>query len=313
MLAAGGASSVPAAEEVIAGPTTSYFAVVGDQTISMSEFESAFQAGLRKRFYHGKVPEDQLKAFRKEVSQTLIDRVLLLQEARRQGIKPDAQSVREQLAQYETRYSKQQHWQQHKDTILPGLTAALEEESQLQRFQQQVRSVPVPEKAAVREYYKKHPELFTTPEQIHLSLILLKVAPSSNSDVWQAAYDEAKGLLKRLRAGADFASMARIHSGDASASSGGDMGFLHKGMLAGPAQQVIDALRPGELSEPVNLLTGVALFRLEERKKAQLNKFETVAERAQQLLQRELSEQAWQQTVEHLRSTVKISVNSAAL
>lgn len=306
--------AVPAAEKLTtAAKKVEYFAVVGDQTILMSEFESAYQAGLRKRFYHGKVPQEQLQAFRKEVSQTLIDRALLVQEAKRVGVRPDAAAVKAQLAQYEARYSQQQHWRQNKDVILPGLTAALEEESLLQRFEERVRKVALPNDVAVREYYKKHPELFTTPEQIRLSLILLKVDPASTSDVWQAAREEAGILLKRLRGGADFAAMARIHSADASASAGGDMGYLHKGMLAGPAQQVIDQLQIGAVSEPVSLLTGIALFRLEERRQAKLNKFDDVAERARQLLVRELSDHAWQQAVKRLRDTTKVTINSAAL
>jgi peptidyl-prolyl cis-trans isomerase C len=247
------------------------------------------------------------------VSQTIIDRTLLTQAANQSGVSADAAAVQRQLDEYENRYSKQAHWQENRAAILPGLRAALEEEDVLRRFEVQVRKVSEPAEAQVREYYQQHPELFTTPEQVRLSMILLKVAPSSTSQVWQAARDEAEKVLQRLRKGSDFYSMARIHSGDATAAKGGDMGFLHKGMLAAPAQSVIDGMQAGDLSDPVNLLSGIAVFRLEERKEANLNAFATVAERAKKLLMRENSEAAWKGVLQRLRSTVTVSINKAAL
>ncbi len=300
-----------AGSEPALGPEA--FAIVGGETISMQEFQAAYQAGIRKRFYHGRVPEERLQAFREEISQILIDRALLLQEARRRGIEPDAQEVEVQLANYESRYSQRPDWQTHRDEILAGLRAALEEESRLMRLEQQVKAVPEPSDAEVEAYYREHPELFTTPEQLRLSMILLKVAPSSPAEVWQAAHDEAVQIRARLVKGADFAQLARIHSGDSTAAAGGDMGFLHKGMLAKPVQQVVDELEPGELSQPVMLLSGVALFRLEERIPARLNEFAAVAERARQLLRRERSQVAWEGLLARLRATVSVSVNTAAL
>ncbi len=311
LLCASASYAVSETQQRVLGPED--FAIVGDEIISMREFQAAYHAGIRKRFYHGKVPEERLQAFRKEISQTLIDRSLLLQEARRRGLAPDEAQVKAQLARYEARYQKQPHWQENRETILAGLRAALEEESLLMVLERQVKAMPEPLPQEVREYYQAHPELFTTPEQLRLSLILLKVAPSSTAEVWQAAHEEALRLRQRLQKGADFAQMARIHSGDASAAAGGDMGFVHKGMLAAPVQQVVDGLQPGQVSEPVVLLSGVALFRLEERIAARLNDFEAVAERARQLLQRERSQAAWEGLLARLRSTVQVSVNTAAV
>lgn len=306
---------VVVAEPVEASSTIDpkHFATVGDQFISMQEFEAAYEAGIKKRFYHGKVPEEQLKAFRKEVSQTLVDRLLQLQEAKRQGIVADQDEVNKQLALYERRYEKQAHWKQYRDQIITGLTAALEEENILEKFEQKVKNVPEPKEAEVRRFYEVNSELFTTPERLHLSVILLKVAPSSPSEVWEAARIEAQQIVEKLANGANFGSLARIHSGDATAAAGGDMGFVHQGMLAAPAQMVIDQLKDGEVSTPVMLLSGVAVFRLEERQAARLNDFEVVAKRAKELLIREQKGSAWSNLTEQLRSSANVTINSAAL
>lgn len=290
-----------------------YFALVDGEKISKQDYRMAYQAGARKRFYHGEIPKEQLDKFKQEVSDTLIERVLLVQEARRRSISHDPASVKEQLAVYEARYSKRADWAQHRDAILKGLTAALQEEDMLVQLERSIRNVAEPDEKALREFYKKREDLFTTPEQSKISLILLKVMPSSTGDVWQAAHEEATQLVKRLRKGSNFAEMARIHSGDPSASNGGDMGFLHQGMLAPQAEKEIARLSVGEISEPVMLLRGVAIFRLDAKQKAKLNAFSDVKERAAQLVKREQGKKAWSDLLRNLKNKAEIKIDMAGL
>jgi len=302
-------------EQTVAGEPegVDYLAVVGNEKITLQEFQTAVQAGIRKRFYHGKVPEEQLRDYRKEVAQTLIDRTLLLQEARKRQIQPDAKEVNAEVAEYSARYAERQFWQDHKDEMLPGLIAAIEEESLLTQLERGVRDVAEPDRQAVSVFYESKPAFFTTPEQLRVSLIMLKVDPSSGGNIWQAASLEAENLVSRLRKGADFGEMARIHSGDQTASSGGDMGYIHQGMLAAPAQQALDALNDGEVSDPVLLLQGIAIFKLHERVKPVLNSFEGAKDRAKQLLQRELAGNAWRELLENLRTNIKVSINGSLM
>jgi parvulin-like peptidyl-prolyl isomerase len=304
-------SAVAKAEDTAA--KVDYFAIVDGEHISKQEFRMAYQAGMRKRFYHGKIPQAQLDSFKQEVSDTLIERVLLIQEAKRRKIQFDPSEVKSQLNDYEARYSKRPNWETHKEAILEGLTAALQEENTLTQLRRSVQNVPEPSDKAVKAFYEKRKDLFTTPEQSKVSLILLSVAPSSTADVWQAAYDEANQLVKRLKKGSDFAEMARIHSGDPSASKGGDMGFLHQGMLAPQAEKVITKMSVGDVSEPVMLLRGVAIFRLDEKQEAKLNSFAQVKERAVQLLKREQAKQAWSDLLRNLKAQADIKVDMAGL
>ncbi len=103
----------------------------------------------------------------------------------------------------------------------------------------------------VQRYYRNNQDKFTTPEKLRVSTILLKVDPSSTAETWNAARKEALEILQQLRAGRDFSQLATIKSGHESAENGGDMGYIHRGMLAEEAQKAIDQLKPGELSKPV--------------------------------------------------------------
>jgi parvulin-like peptidyl-prolyl isomerase len=252
------------------------FAVVGGEAIPQEEYHSALHEGMRRKFFHGAPSQEQVDAYRREVAQGLIDRVLLRQEARRRGLEGD---------------------------------------NLLARLEADVRRVPEPGAEEVRGYYDAHPDKFTAPERLRVALILLKVEPSATGAAWKAAEAEAARLVDRLRQtelerqGADFAELARLHSGDVSASRGGDLGYVHKGMLAGEVQQVLDGMRPGDISAPLLLLQGVAVLRLDERVAPALSVFDASKSRARDLLARERGAGAWQALIERLRRDTPVTIN----
>jgi len=284
------------------------FATVGGQALTLSEYQAALRRGVRARYYHGKVPEGEMARFQREVGEQLITHTLLLQEAQRQQLEPDRDWVQARLAGLERRYSQHPQWQTQRDRLMADFEHALEKDNVVRRLEAQVRTITPPTTVELRAYYRQHPEKFSEPERFRVSAILLKVDPSSPPATWEAARAEAADLLRQLRAGGDFAALARLHSGDASAAQGGDMGYLHRGMLGDPAQEAVDALVPGELSEPVTLLDGLALFRLADRPTPRLMAFVEARERVQGLWLREHSELAWEAFVAGLRDATEISV-----
>jgi hypothetical protein len=284
---------------------------VGEDVITAEDYRLAVHAGMRQRFFHGRIPEDQRRAFRAEVARTMVERLLLLQEAERRDIRPDGDWVDEQVAAVEARYAGRPAWDEARETWLPGLRKELEAQSIVARLRAQVESIPAPDRVTVRAYYEAHGDKFTTPERQRVSIILLKVEPWSAAPAWQAAEDEALRLVKKLRDGADFAALARLHSADQSAERGGDLGYIHRGMFSEEAQQVVDGLPLGGVSAPVRILQGFAIFRLEERVPSVLNTFEKSAERAEALWIRERKAQVWQELLDSLRAKTRIEMNEA--
>lgn len=285
------------------------FATVGDVEVSVEEFEANFHAGARQRFYHGSVPAEDLEAFRHEVAEEMIDRILLLQEADRRGIVPDKDWMEKEMAQYADRIATSAEPERARALV----RAQLSGDSVIARLKAQVEAIPEIDEDQVRAWYRANPELFTTPERARVSLILLKVEPWASGEQWEAAFLEAQRIHQRLENGSDFAALARLHSADGSAAQGGDLGYVHRGMLSSDAQQVVDKMSPGEISEPVHLLQGFAIFRLEARTEPELNAFDQVAERARGLLRRELQEQARARLLRDLRDKTRIEINRAVL
>lgn len=283
--------AVVAAKPVAAEPKI--YATVNGKAITVREYESAFASALRQKFYHGQIPEGQLPAVREEVKTRLVQRVLLLEEAKRRGIEGADKSVDDAIAGYDERYASSATWQQSRERMLPGLRAQLVEQNALKLVESAVKAVPEPSDREVRAYYEGHKELFTEPEKTRLSVILLGVDPSSPKEKWQSAREEAKALHERLLKGADFQEAARMHSSGKEAEQGGDLGYLHRGMLPEALQQRIDKFEIGAVAEPVDVLEGVAIFRLEERVPARLREFKDVILRARELTLRDRQSTAW--------------------
>ena len=292
--------------------TASPFAVVGDEVIDRAQYESAWQQAARKTFYHRRPPEAEIQAFRRQVGERLVDEALLLAEARRRQIQADRKRIDEALAQYDRRYAGSERWKSSRAEVLPLLEKELGKQSMLEQLERAVRAVPAPAEAETRAYYAAHKEQFTEPEQLRLSLIVLRVDPSSPQAAWDKAQEEAAGLRARILAGEDFAMLARRHSGDRSAAKGGDLGYLHRGMLPEAIQAgVIDALPLAQVSEPIRVLEGIALLRVDDRKPAKLRTYEEMSTRAAELVALENGEAAWKKLIASLRSEVPIRVDES--
>ena len=303
----------------VAAAADGEFASVDGISISAAEFEAARANAVRQKFYHREVPDAKLDEFGREVAQALIDRALLQAEIRRRGMVPDAERVRAEIARYESRYAQSERWQKNRAALLPGLERMLGEREVLERLQAAVREPGPVSDAELERYYEAHKGLFTEPEQARLSVIMLKVDPSASAATWAAAEEEARAIRKRVAlasgdgagaAGTDFAEAARMHSSDASAANGGDLGYLHQGMMPETLYEKLGTMKPGDVSEPLRLLEGVALFRLTERREARVRAFADVKERAAQLWRRDEGERRWAEFLARLRAAATIRIDT---
>ena len=285
------------------------YATVNGQVITISEYANFFNAALRQKFYHGQVPEGQMAEVREQVTDKMVLRILLTEEAKRRKLVPDEKKIAETIAGYEAQYAASPFWKENRERLLPGLRAQITGQNLVEQLEKSVRAVPDPTDAEVKQFYAAHPELFTEPEKLRLSVILLAVDPSSPKEVWDKARAEAQALYERLRGGADFAEAARIHSSGKEAGEGGDLGYVHRGMLPDTLQEKIDELKVGVVAEPITILEGVAIFYLKDRRVAQLRAFADVTERARGLARREREDAAWSALHASLKAGADIKIH----
>lgn len=282
-------------------------AVVNGEAIGIDEFNRHFAQAARQRFYHGAVPAAQSESLRREVVDELILRRLLLGEAERRRIDVDTGAIDGKLRGYAERLGREEDRRAF-ERQASELRRQLLDNARLRAIEETVRAVADPEESALRDYYDAHAEQFTEPSSNRVGLILIAVQPWETGDVWREAKHQAAEIAEHLRAGADFAALARARSGDRTAAAGGDMGYVHKGMLASVAEESLDKLQPGEISDPVPLLQGYAVFRLMERTPAKLRPLSEVRERAAQLYKRDRGDEQWQGLIASLRRNARIEI-----
>lgn len=140
---------------------------------------------------------------------------------------------------------------------------------------------PAPaDEATLRQRYEKERTRFVEQEQRLASHILVKVEEGANAATQKAAEQKAAQLAAQARAaGADFAALARASSDDAgSRASGGDLGWVSKGMMVGPFENALFAMKPGEVSAPVKSDFGWHVIQLRELKAGAQESFEQARE-----------------------------------
>jgi peptidylprolyl isomerase len=301
----------PVAQGKASSKKISVFATVGKEVITWREYRNAYNHDAKNKFFHGKPNDEVLASFQREVGNKLVDDILLLKEAKLRKLKPDNAAVNQELQQYEQKFSRDPKWPEARKRVLPKLTKTLQDENLRRQLEALVRNVPPPTTKQLKKYFDANPDKFTSPPQPKISVILIRVDPSSTSEEWNKATEEADGLVKRLRSGEDFAAMAREYSGDITAEEGGDMGYLHSGMLPGLPEQTVAKLQPGETSDPVRLLEGVAIFRLTDRIQPPPLSFEASQPRAKELWLKEQGDIAWESLNTKLRKQTHVHIDES--
>lgn len=143
---------------------------------------------------------------------------------------------------------------------------------------QKLRANIKPTEENLRKFYNDNREQFKANEAAKVEHILVKVEPNAAPTVDAAAKAKAEGLVAQLRGGADFAALARTNSDDpSSASMGGDMGFVEKGMTVEPFERAIFSVPLNTISDPVRTPEyGYHIVRVTERRPAGYRSFEEV-------------------------------------
>lgn len=124
--------------------------------------------------------------------------------------------------------------------------------------------VKVPE-ANIEAFYKQNLSQYQTPEEVRASHILLKTEGKDEAEVRKRAEE----VLKRAKAGEDFAALAKQYSeDDSNKDTGGDLNYLARGAMVPEFEQVAFTLKPGEISDLVKTSFGFHIIKLLDHRQA---------------------------------------------
>lgn len=152
----------------------------------------------------------------------------------------------------------------------------------------------------VRRYYKANPDQFEKPEQVLVRQIVL------------ASEADAEKAMAMLKAGENFASVARELSTAPEAANGGKLDYFAMGDMP-PEFNVVFELEKGEYSDVVKSPYGYHIFKLEDRRKAGRISFQEASREITEKLKREKQDKRHRAWLKQLRSRTKFEVNYQAL
>jgi peptidyl-prolyl cis-trans isomerase C len=162
--------------------------------------------------------------------------------------------------------------------------------------------------ADAQAYYEANPGEFEKPEQVHASHIL--IAPDPNAadpnEAKAAAKAKAEDLLAQVKNGGDFAALAQAHSSCPSKAQGGDLGTFRRGQMVKPFEETAFALKPGEISDPVETQFGYHIIKVTEHTDAETVPLEEAKEGIVQKLTTQKKQEAVQEYLQDLREKATI-------
>lgn len=162
----------------------------------------------------------------------------------------------------------------------------------------------------IRRYYNENQTRYSTGEQIQASHILFKTSPDEDEE---AVRERAEAVLAEVRAGADFAELAREHSEDTSAEGGGDLGLFGRGAMVPEFEQAAFALPVGGTSDLVRSTYGFHIIKLTDRQPAMTQPLEVVQEQIRAALTQEKAIEAMEAAIASASQTLRAAGSIDAL
>ena len=117
--------------------------------------------------------------------------------------------------------------------------------------------------AEIEATYRDNRAQFTTPEMVRASHILFKTGAGKDEAAQRKA---AEGVLAKVKAGEDFAALAKKYSEDGSAPQGGDLDFFPHERMTKVFSDAAFAMKPGETSDIVKSEFGFHIIKTTDRK-----------------------------------------------
>ena len=274
-------------------------AVVGDEVITLRELEQAYQNDSLK------IQQEDKKLSRAEYLERMIEKKLIEQEVKRQGVTVSAQELEQAIEKKRKELglspeefrsllraqgiTMEEYRQQVRENLVLARLLAQEVRSELEVSEQEIVA-----------YYNQHKDEFRTPERVKLYHIVIGKGGSSRAKL--------NHIIKEYQAGVSFIELAKKYSEGEEASRGGELGWVELERLKPELRQIISQLKIGELSPVYEDEVGYHLFMVAGREKSVLLALEQVREQIHQILYRKQFEEQYLRWLERLKAKTYIDI-----
>ena len=257
------------------------------------------------------VPAERRDEIFRRVLDELVTYTLLKQETKGRNVTVTDAEVDEQLNSMRKAAGSEENFTKAlaaRQMTLERLKADTRVELAIARMMSDLVAAAAVTGAEAKEHYDQNPAKFKREETVRASHILVMVDPQADAATKQAAKNKIDEVLKRAKAGQDFAALARETSQDASAPRGGDLGFFPRQKMVAPFADAAFALKIGEMSDVVTTQFGYHIIKVTDRKPASTASLEEVGPQLKRMLTEQKKQQQAQAFIAQLKQKAKIEV-----
>jgi peptidyl-prolyl cis-trans isomerase SurA len=266
--------------------------------------------------HNGSVPKSMEPEIRKGALEMLIFEELLYQEALREKRTVSSERMQKAEIEFRKQFATEQEYNAVIQADVHGSKQLLREKIRRSLLIDQMLQTEVRDKAHVSEaqalaYYKANPKQFEHPEMFSIQTISILPPPNSNPEVVEEARKKAESALKQAKATKtyqEFGLLAEKMSDDDWRVKMGDRNAVERDKLPPPVVKAALAMKPGEVSDLIQLGPDYTLFRLNAHLPAGITPFAAVKTRLMNDLQKSKTEQLRAGLNKKLRKTAKIEV-----
>ena len=261
---------------------------------------------------NGPIPPDRRNEILRKILDDLVTYTMLKQEANARNIVVADAEIDEQLAVMKKEAPSEDAFKKamadRKMTMERLRSDAKTQLAISKMMKAQVESASPATDADARAFYEKNPDKFKRGESVRASHILIRADEKGPEDVKKKARAQIDAVLKRAKAGEDFAMLAREHSQDGSAAQGGDLDYFVKGRMVQPFDQAAFALKPNEISDVVTTQFGYHIIKVIDHKPAGTVAFDEVSANIKQYLSEQKKQETAQTFINSIKQKAKIEV-----
>ncbi len=290
-------------------------AKVNATEIKESELSEAMNATMAQnpQLYSMMASEEGKKALRKRALDRVISTELLNQEGMKIKIKDLGQQVDKAYEDIRAKFPKEEAFQKalkQRNMTKKDLRKQIEKGIRIRSLidDKVKKNISISE-ADVKSFYDTNKDKFVDKEEVKASHILIKVAKDADKADEEKALKKIKELLKRAKAGEDFAKLAKENSEDPSAAqNSGDLGYFSREQMVPEFSKAAFALKKGEISDPVKTTFGYHIIKFEDKKAERAVPYEEVNDKIAEYLKGRAVQSKVADYVESLKKTAKIEI-----
>ncbi len=265
---------------------------------------------------HNGFPKEQEASIRQGALQMIIFEELVYQEAMRRGLNVPPQRVNQAETEFKKQFHSAQEYQQYLNVEMGGSQQAVRDKIKRSLLIEQVLKTDVENKSVVslaetRAYYDKNIAKFAVPETFTFQTISVLPPPTANADQKKEALRRATEDLKQAKTTKnyqDFGLLAEKVSEDDFRVNMGDHKAVEKEKLPPQVVKALAAMRPGQVSDLIQIESAYTIIRLNAHTPAGKKSFAEVKSQLRTDLQKSKYEKLRAGLDSSLRAKAKVQV-----